>query len=133
MRAEVRTKLQVDLNSFFVTHFANLRSWFQKSGQAGGLRFWAMLRSDLMRLKPEEISGYLQDTRLKLAEAGSFGPDMAEKFFKTAAPAEVLRAYQEALIYACLEMEAASRLDKAEASGELKTLLREKLQLWGLP
>ena len=130
MRPEVRTKLQKDLNSFFGTHRDNLRSWFQESGQADGLRFWTMLRSDLMRLRPEEISGYLQDASLKLAEAGSFGPNMAENFFKTTIPAQELRDYQEALIYACLEMEAASRLNKAEVPDELKTMLREKLQLW---
>ncbi|MEW6386136.1 MAG: hypothetical protein AB1491_01275 [Thermodesulfobacteriota bacterium] len=133
MRQEVKIKLEKDLKDFFDSQRGNLRSWFEKVGKAASRRFWAMLCSDLMRLKPKEISAYFQDPRLKLAEAESFWAELASKFFNPTHPAEELRAYQEALIYACLELEAASHLKQLEASTDSKALLQEKLQLWEAP
>jgi len=121
---------------------AGLKTYREINGPNSAARFWNLLRSDLMRLSPDNVASYLRRVDLKLAEAGTLGKDLADEFFSTHSEHE-LRLSQEALIYACIEMDAAWKVRlsgpehiKESLSKELKILkenLPRKLKLWGVP
>lgn len=107
-----------------------LAAYAKANGPTAARRFWNLLRSDLMRHPPGEVAEYLRDSNSKLADAGSFGEDHAKKFDES--EDNEPRTHQEALIYACLEMDAAWRLS-LQTDQSLKKSLRKKLKIWRTP
>lgn len=108
-----------------------LRKYLKKNRKTGAHRFWNLLRSDLMRRSPDMITDYLR-TNSKLTEAGTFGDDLARKYFDGKIEEEQ-RANQKELIRACLEMDAAWRLSQFDIDNSLKESLRGKLKIWEVP
>lgn len=93
-------------------------------------------RADLMRLRPEEVYDYLTNADLKLAEAGSLGKMLAERFFQPSESPETLSARQEALIYSCLELDVWfhwKSLDGTKVLHARREALAQKLKLWSEP
>ena len=132
MKATTRKDLD-KIGVLITQHGKDLQHYSQKNPQTARHRFWHLLRSDLMRRRPEEVYTYLTDNELKFAETGAFGGDLAEKFFSPEKEPKELRDCQEALIYACLEMDAAWKLKKWNGPSELQeilNILKQKLAIW---
>lgn len=108
---------------------SQLNEYFSKQEAISQNRFWSLLRSDIMRKKPDQIAPFLQDSESKLAELGNFGRLMAAKFFSET-DKTILRINHEALIYLCLEREASYRLKKIrELNPQVAGELQRKLNL----
>ena len=103
--------------------------WGDKIGGMDRRRFWNLLRADLMRIPPEQVATYLNDGANKLAEVEDFTARLVQKYFATADKASLAIA-REALICACLEIDAALRLKESKASPDRKEQLAKALHLW---
>ena len=126
----------------FIEKHPGLKEYARKNGATSARRFWLLLRADVMRLAPNAIATYLKRTDLKIVEATrgnqSFGPDLASRYFAETMDQDTLRFNQEALIYACLEMDAAWKVlnmrDAGRAHNQKAKLdeLERKLKLWSV-
>lgn len=116
----------------FIEENKGLQAYRKKNGKTAARRFWNLFRSDLMRYPPDKVNEYLKDEQSKLAEAGSFGNELASRYFD-GKPEEEQRVNQEDLIYACLEMDAAWRLSQFERDEALRKALSGKLKIWRIP
>lgn len=118
-----------ELKNFFLdecdTSFSTYRT---KNNDESFHRFWNLIRADLMRMKPDDVAEYLKKENTKLSEMDNFGTKIAEKYFSDGEGPKNLRCNQEALIYACIEMDAALKL-KESIYGN-KSELSNKLKLW---
>ena len=140
MTTEISEKLRA-MKEMIEAH-PGLGEYCRKNGDRAAQRFWQLFRSDLMRKKPGEIAEYLTSSHLKLAEATSagrgFGPDLAGEYFADQMSDHELRVNQEALIWACLEIDAAWKMRRAlenEEKPDKRELLQElsnKLRLWSV-
>ena len=118
-----------ELKNFFLdecdTSFSTYRT---ENNDESFHRFWNLLRADLMRMKPDDVAEYLKKENTKLSEMDNFGRKIAENYFSDGEKPENLRCNQEALIYACIEMDAALKLNKSRYNN--KSELSNKLKLW---
>ena len=134
MRSTVLGSLSDDMKTFVETH-EGLAAYKKANGETAAHRFWNLLRSDLMRCSPGKVAEYLRNTDSKLADAGSFGDELASRYFDGEEEGDQ-RIHQEVLIYACLEMDAAWRLSRLGADETLKQSLQslqKKLKIWRTP
>lgn len=132
MNTHIRRALD-ELKGFMQEQAANLKEYERLNGAEAAHRFWNLWRADLMRQTPETMADYLGNQASKLAEAKDFGPELAKKYFADTVPLEDRRNYQAALIYACLEIDAAYRLKDASNKSGRREILTTKLNIWSLP
>ncbi len=126
------------MKSMIETH-PGIKAYFMKYGPVASRRFWNLLRTSLMRQHPADLKEYLEDESLKLSEVKAnkqyLGKELVETFFNSQTESD-LRESQKALILACMEMDAAWRMDAAmrrksnESQREWLECLKEKLGLW---
>ena len=117
------------LENFFLNECNKLfKTYRTENNDKSFHRFWNLLRADLMRMKPDDVAKYLKKENTKLSEMGDFGTKIAEKHFSDGEDPENLRCNQEALIYACIEMDAALKLKESKYGN--KSELSNKLKLW---
>lgn len=118
-----------ELKNFFLNEWnKSFRTYRTENRDESFHRFWNLLRADLMRMKPDDVAEYLKKENTKLSEMDNFGTKIAEKYFSDGERPENLRCNQEALIYACIEMDAALKLKESRYSN--KSALSNKLKLW---
>ncbi|MBT6338016.1 MAG: hypothetical protein HOJ48_01840 [Desulfobacula sp.] len=104
-------------------------------------RFWALLRSEIMRKRPLEIKDFLTNkcTFFKGEKNEKtweiFFMQLAEEFFRFS-DENLTREYQAALIKACFEMDAFCRRGKDSGntrdSGLLGHDFYDKLKIWSV-
>ena len=105
-----------------------LKNYRKKKGDEASRRFWNLFRVSLSRWVPDQTAQELCNSDSKLAEMGDLGPQLAKEIFDSA-DSEDLPAAHQALILACLEMDAAWRLQMSR-DDRRKEQLRERLDLW---
>lgn len=142
MNSEVKTILSQIKN--MLNNHPGLKAYFKKNRTKAPHRFWNLFRADLMRRAPGDILEYLRNPKSKLAEVAkgdsNLGEDLAQKFVDQNGQ-EIddikKRLWQEALIYACLEMDAAWKLklqvQKKNLSDDDTMNLKARLNLWEVP
>jgi hypothetical protein len=118
-------------------HKNDLSKYFSSQGAIAPRRFWSLFRSDLMRKRPHEVGAYLRDKSNRISEIGEFATKLADAFF-TSGNEIVYKQNHEALIYACLEMEAFYRMrdipdPRIPENGKMAKCLTSKLKLWEAP
>ena len=118
----------------FLEEDHELKSYFGDTSSMSPSRFWSLLRSDLMRLRPSELTDYLTIGKTCLVEIGDFGSRLADKFFSSNSDSQQLRQNQDALIHACLEMDAAAKIKRLLGGDQMRAQkLSKKLELWRTP
>lgn len=127
MKNEIRNILETRMGKFFNDLSPDS---FIKDGSESSQRFWNLFRNDLMRKKPKEVRSYLLDSKSKLLEKYPFAIKLADEFFEEATSEEDLRMNQEALLFACLEIDAALKIKGIDLDQERKNSLSKKLKLW---
>jgi hypothetical protein len=83
-----------------------------------------------MRQTPESLSGYLGSDSLRLAEAGNLAAVLRENYDRLDNDKD-RQAWLEALIFFCVEMDAAVKLRSAGIDSDEKEKLRRLLDVWG--
>lgn len=106
------------------------KDYGKNKGDEASRRFWNLFRTSLSRCAPDQIAQMLRSEDNKLAEMGDLGPQLADQFFNNSSDREELTTSHEALILACLEMDAAWRLRMSRADDRRKEQLRKRLDLW---
>jgi hypothetical protein len=102
----------------------DLASYKNDNGEVSYRRFWNLFRSDLQRLPPDKLTDYLKDQQGRIQGMGGLGKNLDDKFFMGKS-LEDQRRYRDALIHACMEIDAASKL--ARSSHKDKRILYKKL------
>ena len=134
MERETRHELS-RIKGFIEEKAATLNEYFAGRDSMDPGRFWSLFRSDLMRRRPSEVGGYLNNNSRKLYEIQGFGEGLADTFFASN-DNSVLRRRQQALIFACLEMEAAVKIRELyqralhQSDKNRALTLSQKLNLW---
>ena len=141
MNSKVKNILSIQIKNMLNNH-PGLKAYFKKNEANASHRFWNLFRADLMRCAPGDILEYLRNPKSKLAEVANgdsnLGEDLAQKFVDQNGQ-EIddiqKRLWQEAMIYACLEMDAAWKLQlqKKNLSNDDKINLKACLNLWEVP
>ncbi len=97
-------------------------------------RFWNLLRTDLMGLKPGRLEEYFK-TQTRLKELNNFGNKLISEFetLFNENRSDSLREFQEELVTACLEMDAHCKFKKLEKNSLpscSKDALGRQLGIW---
>ncbi|MCK4447130.1 MAG: hypothetical protein KAW56_08610 [Candidatus Marinimicrobia bacterium] len=136
-------KTLINMKDFLLSH-SGLEEYLKQNGEDKFRRTFNLFRSDLMRLNPENVSCYFSNDQLSITEIKSNPPteegqeeqqnflaDLSMRYFNNSNDEndDRIRENLEALIYACLEIDAAVKFKKMPTD---KREGLEKLNLWEL-
>lgn len=114
-------------------YLSNWRQGFAKAKFkiSAEARFWNLFRSDLMRLPPDNLTGYLTDKTNRITQVadGNLAECIRNEFKGIKDDSEREEKY-EALIVFCLERDAALKFAEFESDSKKKYLgLKKKLDV----
>ncbi|MBU4445520.1 hypothetical protein KJ656_10630 [bacterium] len=145
MNSILREKI-ADMKQFLLVHSGLIKYLNENKNDKDKIRrTFNLFRSDLMRLTPETAPNYFANDKLKIWDiesdpriyegknSPSFLKDLADHYFNID-NTEVIKKNLEALIFACLEIDATlkfTQMSKILPEDDKRKL--EKLNLWRLP